>query len=248
MKWFYKKKIGTHIVYNIFGIKFKIRLKDYCLNSLLNNNQLILKDNNIEKRLSSYPGININIQGKNNKIIIHKDLIAKDINITIKNDNCVIEIEKSYHFNNVNIVCVNGNGQKVYIGENTSFAPFSRCQITLDDSNKLKIGKNCMFSNGIDIWCTDGHTILDLQGNIINRQKNELFIGNHCWIGENVKIAKNAVILDNSIVGMGSVVTKVFKDTNVIIAGNPAQIVKTGINWDSHSTFEYAKTLAGVGG
>ncbi len=46
-----------------------------------------------------------------------------------------------------------------------------------------------------------------------------------------VSILKGATIFDNSIVAFGSIVTKSFTETNVIIAGIPAKIVKTNINW-----------------
>ena len=204
------------------------------------NNKIILKDDIKETEIDTYNGIFIKINGNNNTVIIHKGLIAKDINISLLNDNCRIEIFPSPWFSNVNIVCVNGNGQYVTIGENTSFAPFDRVQITVDDSNKVDIGADCMFSNHVDIWATDGHAIFDINTNeVINKQKHPLKIGNHCWIGESCKITKNSVIPDNCIVGIASVVTKAFTKTNCIIAGNPATIKKDGINWVRSSTYKY---------
>lgn len=35
----------------------------------------------------------------------------------------------------------------------------------------------------------------------------------------------------NSVVGHSTVVAKKFTDKNVVIAGNPAKIIKTDINW-----------------
>lgn len=204
------------------------------------NNKIIIKNNFDETAISSYEGILIKINGNNNKVILHNGLVAKDVTITLLNDDCLIEIFPSPWFFNVNIVCVNGNGQKVTIGKNTSFAPFNRVQITVDDSNQVIIGDDCMFSNNIDIWATDGHAILDFNTKeVINKQKHPLQIGNHCWIGESCKITKNAIIPDNCIVGIASVVTKALDTGNSIIAGNPAKIIKTGVNWDKNSTYEY---------
>ena len=222
----------THKIIVILGIKFKFRRNK--------NNNIFIKDNEKLVPIKKYKGINFNISGENNTVILHKGLIAKDVTITVKNDNCKIEIEKSPWFDNVNINCVNGNGQQIFIGENTSFAPFDKCKITVDDSNEVRIGKDCMFSDNVDLWATDGHAILDNDSKIcINKQKSPLTIGNHCWIGEYSKITKNALIPNDCIVGMSSVVTKKFETTNCIIAGNPAKIVKTNINWDKRSTYDY---------
>ncbi|EOS25693.1 hypothetical protein C806_01820 [Lachnospiraceae bacterium 3-1] len=51
-------------------------------------------------------------------------------------------------------------------------------------------------------------------------------IGKNCFLGMNTVILMGASIGDNCIVGAGSVVSGVFPD-NVVIAGNPARIVRT---------------------
>ena len=77
----------------------------------------------------------------------------------------------------------------------------------------------------------DYHTILDKNGKIINHPR-PIVIKDHVWICNGVKICKGVTIAENNIIGMGSVVTKSFSETNCVIAGNPAQIVKRNINWD----------------
>lgn len=47
-----------------------------------------------------------------------------------------------------------------------------------------------------------------------------------------VDILKGASINDNSIIGFKSLVTKKYTEKNVIIAGSPAKIIKTNINWE----------------
>lgn len=58
-----------------------------------------------------------------------------------------------------------------------------------------------------------------------------VFIGNHVWIGEKVYITKRAAIPDESVVAACSVVTKKFTEKNTVLAGNPAKIVKTNVQW-----------------
>ena len=50
-------------------------------------------------------------------------------------------------------------------------------------------------------------------------------IGNYCFIGTGAIILPGVTISDHSIVAAGSVVTKSFYETGVVIAGNPARIV-----------------------
>lgn len=128
------------------------------------------------------------------------------------------------------------NNCLVEIGENTIICGARLLLVNHDTS--IKIGKNCMISWGIDIWCTDAHTVTDLDGNVLNFSKS-IEIGDHVWIGRDVKIGKNTKISNDSIVGWGSIVTKKFEDTNVVIAGNPAKIVKRNINWDFRDIYNY---------
>jgi acetyltransferase-like isoleucine patch superfamily enzyme len=82
----------------------------------------------------------------------------------------------------------------------------------------------------IEIRTGDSHSILDMSGNRINPSSN-VVIGNHVWVGSRVIILKGAQISDFSIIGAGSIVSGEFPDTNVILAGVPAKIVKDNINW-----------------
>jgi maltose O-acetyltransferase len=50
-------------------------------------------------------------------------------------------------------------------------------------------------------------------------------IGDNCWIGGNSVINPGVSLGNNVVVGSGSVVTKSFGD-NVVIAGNPAKIIR----------------------
>ena len=56
---------------------------------------------------------------------------------------------------------------------------------------------------------------------------------------KNITILKNTKIPSNSVVAQGSTVTKKFDTENIIIAGNPAKIVKENTIWDRKKPEEY---------
>ena len=58
--------------------------------------------------------------------------------------------------------------------------------------------------------------------------KTDIFIGKRCFVGANAIIMPGIKIGDQVIVGAGSVVTKNV-ESNTIVAGNPAKVLKTGI-------------------
>jgi acetyltransferase-like isoleucine patch superfamily enzyme len=51
-------------------------------------------------------------------------------------------------------------------------------------------------------------------------------IGKNCWIGMGAIILPGVELGDYTIVGAGSIVTKSFKKGHIVLAGNPARIIK----------------------
>lgn len=189
------------------------------------------KGNFIE--LGKVKNLDLKIRGKNNRVHI-VDNSDCHICIRIWGDNNTVMIKSDNYLNmKINIggkgnTGVLNKGTTLIIGEKTSIhgAHFK----IMENDSFIKIGKDCMISSGILIWYTDAHSVCDENDRVLNIGKS-IEIGNHVWIGMNSCMTKNTKISDNSIVGWNSTVTKKFVETNVIIAGNPAQIVKRNINW-----------------
>lgn len=93
----------------------------------------------------------------------------------------------------------------------------------------ITFGNDVLVSWGCTVTDTDWHQIIDQKGAILNPDE-EVQIGEHVWIGSNVMVLKGSVIQQNSVIAAGSMVTKKFAESNVII-GQTNCILKRDINW-----------------
>lgn len=112
-------------------------------------------------------------------------------------------------------------GTNIYVGENF----FANYNCTMLDVCEIHIGNNAMFGPNCQLL-TPLHP-LDAKERISGLEYGApITIGDNVWLGGGVTILPGVTLGDNVVVGAGSVVTKSFGD-NVVIAGNPAKIIKT---------------------
>jgi acetyltransferase-like isoleucine patch superfamily enzyme len=110
-----------------------------------------------------------------------------------------------------------GNG---FTNPNTYFIVMHHLEVGED----TVVSWNCQF---ID----DNFHAIKTSDEKINREEG-IRIGNHVWIGCNVLVLKGAVIPSGCVVAAGSIVTKKFTEENCLLAGSPARVVRTGIEWE----------------
>ena len=114
----------------------------------------------------------------------------------------------------------------------------------------ISIGKDCMISWGakLDVYrgniiigdrCTITHGCVILSHDrskkrfdLNDKGQGTVRLGNDVFIGVNSVILRDVTIGDYSIVGAGSVVTKDVPP-NVVVAGNPAKIIREHISTKS---------------
>lgn len=198
-----------------------------------NNNKIIVIENGKEKLLKNGDklyGVNIAILGDNNTIKLKYPIKFNGSQLRIMMcNNTYTEINPTPYADGLMITMSYGSEQKCIIGEGTTSCGL---KIDLPSKSSCFIGKDCMFAEFVKIWCGDCHAITDkITGELINPDPESLQIGNHCWIGESSRLLKHASLPDNTIVGTYSVVTKKFDEENLIIAGNPAKIIKKNAVW-----------------
>lgn len=123
---------------------------------------------------------------------------------------------------------------RLRIGKGFSIGSQGRL-ILANSGNVIEIGENCMFSSGITMRGGEyPHLMFDKETGEYLDVSDGIFIGDHVWIGEGAFISKAVTIPSECIVGAKSVVTKRFDEENCVIAGNPARIVKRGVQWVAH--------------
>ena len=170
------------------------------------NNNVITFIANENGNVTHFKNLRIIINGNNNRIMIGSHSSGHDFKISIEDD-----------YNQVVL------GEHFTVGENTELAVI--------EGTSIEFGKDCQLSANITLRTGDSHSITNLQGKRTNLSKS-IIIGNHVWIGNTALIFKGTNIADNSIVAGGSVVCGKTFPSNVIVGGNPAKIIKDGINWD----------------
>lgn len=110
-------------------------------------------------------------------------------------------------------------GGRIDIGDFVLFCPGVR----IDSGAHIQIGDNCMFAANAYVTDADWHGLYDRTEVIGNAAK--VMLDDNVWIGDGATVCKGVHIGENSIVGAGAVVTKDVP-ANVVVAGNPASIVK----------------------
>lgn len=203
------------------SVKFNFRIFDYSTASIL---PVYIGKNSIIKALKGkiilpekkYSGI---VQFGIFEIAIFDSETNRNI-IDIK-DNSTIYFEGKANFGVGSKITLNPDS-KLVIGENF----VATATLTIICSKNIVIRKDCLFSWDIQIMDTDFHTIIPE-----NKVNNGITIGEKNWIGCKVCILKNTETQYNTIVGACSLLNKQYAETNCIIAGNPAKIIKNNTNW-----------------
>lgn len=90
---------------------------------------------------------------------------------------------------------------------------------------KISIGNDALIGLNFSVSDSDFHHLKPAERFHSNPPSEQVSIGNNVFIGSDVTVLKGVSIGDNSVIGSNSVVTKNVPD-NVVVAGNPARIIR----------------------
>lgn len=99
-------------------------------------------------------------------------------------------------------------------------------------SKEITIGERVMLGWDVEIFDASGHTVY--QNGEPKISQKPIVIGNHVWLASHAQLLKGAQVGDDSVVAWRTLVTKAFPESGLLIAGNPAQVKQTGINWGEY--------------
>lgn len=218
-----KNKIGGNVgrvlsvIYNRLPLnnRFSIRGKDnqmqlagnYLKHSRIvirgNGNQIIFKGggNNFLNHCT------LKIYGNNNRIVLSGERNSLlGVEIWIEDDGNRFEA-----------------GSRNVILHGTHLALTEGCEIRFGDDNLFS--SYCVFRTG------DSHSILSaITGERINPARS-IRVADRVWGGARTTLLKGASVAADSIIATGSVVTKTFEESNVLIGGTPARVLKQQVKW-----------------
>lgn len=195
------------------------------------------------------------IRGRDN-VIIARDSLLHRVTFDITGDGNRIEIGRRCRLRGVRFT-IRGNGHRILIGDGCVFeeggdlvleddectlsigarTTFIEAALAVTESGSvMSIGEDCMFAYRIEARTGDSHAILDVQSGDRLNPAQDVSIADRVWIGVGVMLLKGTAVLADSVVGAGSIVSSAFVESNVVIAGNPARIVRRGIAWTRERT------------
>lgn len=108
---------------------------------------------------------------------------------------------------------------RIEIGDCVLLSPGAR----LSASDEIVLGDGVMLARGAYVTDSDWHTIYDRT--VRAAEPTPVHIGRNAWLGDHCTVLKGVTIGENSVVAARAVVTKDVP-ANVVVAGNPARIVK----------------------
>ena len=211
--------------YNLFPYKIKGE-----------NNKIFIVLNGKKKRLRrKLDGLNVIMNGKNSYLELELPLNFKNTTIHLEGENAVFIMKHSDTIVN-NASFYVGSWGRCFIDENIKLnQPNFKVVVNNNERfkpHKLVIGKNAQIGRDISIRTSDGHSIFKEDDILPYNEPQDILIGDNVWIAQRVTILKGSKISSNSVIGACTLVNKEFNETGVIIAGNPAKIVKRNIHWN----------------
>ena len=184
--------------------------------------------NRVDCSSSVLRGVTFDIDGSGNTIEI-AEAFLRNVTFRIRGDGHKIVIGRKCSFNRGGSIWFEDHHGRLVIGEGSTF---ENVHIAVTEPrSSVVIGADCMFANDIDIRTGDSHSVLDAQsGARINPAAN-IQIGDHVWVAAHCILLKGVRIADHTVVATASVVTKPSPQPGVILAGNPAKVIKENITW-----------------
>lgn len=99
------------------------------------------------------------------------------------------------------------------------------CDARVMVASDVRIGADTIIAWGVFITDSDWH---EVDG---KTRRAPVAIGDHVWIAHDCSVLRGAVIPEGSVVAAKSIVSAEYHEPRVLLAGNPARIVRREVQW-----------------
>lgn len=125
-----------------------------------------------------------------------------------------------------------GMGCTVRIGNKVTVNAYKQSPAIINayERANINIGDECLFSNGVELHTSDYHSLM--QNGVRYNRSSDIEVGKHTWLGLRTVVLKGIIIAPDTVVAACSVVTNSIYESNMLIAGSPAKVVKENIEWN----------------
>ena len=171
----------------------------------------------------------IDIQGDGNDLRLNGELQNSSITIRGRNNRIRIDAAACLTWTDISILA---NDSEITVGTGTTILGKPNqpnVLLTRGEPSRIDIGRECMFSYGIEVRTSDSHPIFDDQGTHINPSA-DISIGDRVWIGTRCLVLKGGSLAQGSILAAASVLTRHIGE-RMIAAGIPAKVIREDIQW-----------------
>jgi len=145
------------------------------------------------------------------------NVVVNGPNISIGKN--VVFVGGNGYVTNLTTLKTGGHEGRITIGDNVLVMNGVR----VNSATEIIVEDDCMLANFCYLTDADWHDIYD-RTQIVGRTR-PVHLKRGAWIGDSAIILKGVTVGENSIVGAGAVVSRDVPP-NVVVAGNPAKIVK----------------------
>jgi acetyltransferase-like isoleucine patch superfamily enzyme len=125
-----------------------------------------------------------------------------------------------------------GNGFKLSVGGRLTlgddFVLSAESQLVCHQS--ITFGRGCLVSWDVLVLDSDFHEITYENGSTSTVQA-PVVLGDRVWVGARASVLKGVQLGDDVVVAAGSMVSRSVQANGVVLAGNPAQVVREGVRW-----------------
>jgi acetyltransferase-like isoleucine patch superfamily enzyme len=127
-----------------------------------------------------------------------------------------------------------GNGFKLSVADTgaVDFGPdfVLSAESQLVSRESITFGRGCLISWDVLVLDTDFHPLVT-DGSEPAAPQAPIVFGDRVWVGARSSILKGVSLADDTVVAAGSVVARSEPQSNVILGGNPAKVIREGVSW-----------------